>query len=57
MGGWVGVRVKSLEWDTICKQKTLGGLGVEDLECFNKALLGKWIWRFYSEKGIFGHTS
>ncbi|KAL8461222.1 hypothetical protein ACS0TY_032622 [Phlomoides rotata] len=25
------------------------GLGVKDLECFNLALLGKWVWRYLRE--------
>ncbi|KAL8507357.1 hypothetical protein ACS0TY_018052 [Phlomoides rotata] len=27
------------------------GLGVKNIECFNKALMGKWAWRFLVEKG------
>jgi hypothetical protein len=35
----------------MCAPKDLGGLGLKDLGRFNLALLGKWRWRLFSEKG------
>lgn len=46
LGG--GERDKSIswvKWSEICYPKNFGGLGVKDLESFNLALLGKWLWR------------
>lgn len=28
-------------WDSVCLPKDRGGLGVKDVECFNKVLVGK----------------
>ncbi|CAN1788099.1 Putative ribonuclease H protein At1g65750 [Linum perenne] len=37
-------------WEVVKEPKYLGGLGVLDLRKMNMALLGKWGWRFASEK-------
>ena len=37
-------------WDTVCKPKDVGGLGVRRLFWTNKALLRKWLWRFGLEE-------
>ena len=33
------------------KSKEEGGLGVGNIEDYNKAMLAKWIWRFKTEEG------
>lgn len=42
-GGIVNVKkIPWVEWKTICMLKFHWGLGVRELECFNRVLLGKW---------------
>ena len=41
-----------IKWEVVSKSKKNGGLGVGNLIKRNKALLGKWLWRFSLEKRI-----
>ena len=34
-----------VNWESICKSKEEGGLGVRPIKKMNQALLGKWLWR------------
>ncbi|PNX87107.1 ribonuclease H, partial [Trifolium pratense] len=66
-GGRNGVKkINWVKWDTICKPKHLGGLGVRDIRVVNFSLLAKWRWRLLSEdesmwkkviKGKYGDAS
>ncbi|CAL1392585.1 unnamed protein product [Linum trigynum] len=51
---WSGVfetkRLHWVKWDIVKTPIIRGGLGVLDLRCMNRALLGKWAWRFGVER-------
>ncbi|KAH9725610.1 putative ribonuclease H protein [Citrus sinensis] len=43
-------RMSMVSWDTLCKPKAYGGLGLKDLNVMNKALLMKLSWGIISAK-------
>jgi hypothetical protein len=40
------------KWSVVCTPKDQGGLGIQDLEVKNTALLGKWLFNLLTEDGI-----
>ena len=49
-GGNLEGKVHLVKWDVVCIEKFNGGLGLRRIATLNRALLGKWIWRFACEK-------
>ncbi|KAK2654161.1 hypothetical protein Ddye_014017 [Dipteronia dyeriana] len=41
----------AVDWGTICKGKSQGGLGIVSVLDKNKGLLAKWVWGFSKEDG------
>jgi hypothetical protein len=40
------------KWSVVCRPKDQGGLGIQDLEVKNTALLGKWLFSLLTEDGV-----
>ena len=48
-GGSFKKKIPLIKWRVVCSNKGKGGLGIRNLPKLNKALLGKWVWRFAQE--------
>ena len=46
-------KVAWIKWELCCNAKENGGLGVKNIDKFNKALVAKWVWRALTEKNRF----
>ncbi|KAL6314901.1 hypothetical protein AAG906_029119 [Vitis piasezkii] len=49
-GGKLEGKVHLVKWDAVCTEKHKAGLELRRIATLNRALLGKWIWRFACEK-------
>ncbi|RVW12572.1 LINE-1 reverse transcriptase-like [Vitis vinifera] len=53
-GGNMERKAHLVKWEIVCGDKGRGGLGLRRLGLMNKALLGKWIWRYACEERTYG---
>ena len=44
-----------VRWEAVCKPRVKGGLGIGKIPLRNRALLGKWLWRFPRESTSLWH--
>ncbi|RVW15857.1 putative ribonuclease H protein [Vitis vinifera] len=55
-GGNMERKAHLVKWEIVCGDKGRGGLGLRRLGLMNKALLGKWIWRYACEERTYGSS-
>ena len=48
-GAGEGKKDHLLRWEIVCRSKEQGGLGLGKIYLKNRALMGKWLWRFPRE--------
>ena len=50
-GGHDNKKIAWISWEKVCLPKHKGGLGIKDIQTFNLALLGKWMWNLMQHQG------
>ncbi|RVW59655.1 putative ribonuclease H protein [Vitis vinifera] len=50
-----GKRHHLVSWDAVCKPRVKRGLGIGNIPLRNRALLGKWLWRYPRESTALWH--
>ena len=50
-GGHDSKKIAWISWEIVCLPKDKGGLGIKDINTFNLALLGKWMWNRMQHQG------
>lgn len=43
-------KISWVKWGDVCREKNDGGLGIKDLNCFNKSLAAKWVGRILDKQ-------
>jgi hypothetical protein len=48
-------KLNLVSWNQICRPLRAGGLGIRNVHKFNQALMGKWLWRYATEREALWH--